>query len=176
MRRNSLLFILIFMVVAAGAILLLTTPMRAQFERSEGPLAAYNLTRGYRHWYHVRSVVVYDKTSPLFADFAGLHDVYVNEPGYKPLRTEGKFPDGAVFVFDLFDLEAQPGSYAPGDRKALAVMAKDSKNHPDTGGWAFYLFDGGNPSRQVVTDAKTQCFSCHEQARITDSVFSKWIP
>lgn len=139
-------------------------------------LAAYDLTKGYRHWYHVRSMVVYDKTSPMFDDFAGLHDVYVNELGYKPLRTGGKYPDGTVFVFDLFDLDAQPGSYAPGKRKGLAVMAKDSKGHADTGGWAFYLFDEGNPSRQMVKDAKTECFSCHEQQRTTDSIFSKWIP
>jgi len=176
MRRWSLLSIFIFTAIAAGTILLSAARSRAQLERGEGRQAEYDLTKGYRHWYHVRSMAVYDKTSPLFDDFAGLHDVYVNEPGYKPLRTGGKFPDGTVFVFDLFDLDSQPGSYAPGNRKALAVMAKDSKNHADTGGWAFYLFDQGNPSKQVVKDAKTECFSCHEQQHGTDSIFSKWIP
>jgi len=171
--RRQVSFVLLLWGVSLAAAAVFTARSHAQVG---GNLAAYDLTKGYRHWYHVRSMVVYDKTSPMFDDFAGLHDVYVNEPGYKPLRTGGKYPDGTVFVFDLFDLNAQPGSYEPGKRKALAVMAKDSKTHPDTGGWAFYLFDEGNPSKQMVKDAKTECYSCHEQNRGTDGVSSKWIP
>ncbi|HTV58211.1 MAG TPA: cytochrome P460 family protein [Verrucomicrobiae bacterium] len=170
MRRNIILGVLL---MAMGTGLILAARALAQ---PQDRLAEFNLTRGYRHWYHVRSMVVYDKSSPMFSDFPGLHDVYVNELGYKPLRTGGKYPDGTVFVFDLFALDAQPGSYAPGNRMALAVMAKDSKNDADTGGWAFYLFDQGNPSKQMVTDAKTQCYSCHQQQRGTDGVFSNWIP
>ena len=172
MRRRMVLTAVICGALA-GAGALLATRSHAQ---AGGRLAAFELTKGYRHWYHVRTMVVYDKTSPLFDDFAGLHDVYVSESGYKTMRTGGTYTDGTVLVFDLFDLDAQPGSYGPGKRKALAVMAKDSKGHADSGGWAFYLFDEGNPSKQMVKDGKTECWGCHAQNRGTDGVFSKWVP
>ncbi|MFZ0410968.1 MAG: cytochrome P460 family protein [Candidatus Acidiferrales bacterium] len=149
--------------------------VRAQSSATSGR-AAYDVIRGYRHWNHVRTMTVYDASSPLFADFAGIHNVYVNDVGFKTLRTGGKYADGTVFVFDLFALDGQTGAYAQGKRTALAVMVKDAKGHADTGGWSFAVYADGNPSKQIVKDAKSECFACHGEQKTTDFVFSKWVP
>ena len=63
---------------------------------------------GYRDWHHVKSMVI-DNGHPLYEAFGGIHHLYANPQavaGYKA----GKFPDGAIIVFDL--LEANSADHA----------------------------------------------------------------
>ena len=59
---------------------------------------------GYRDWHHVKSMVI-DKGHPLYEAFGGIHHLYANPKavaGYK----SGKFPDGAIIVFDLLEAKS----------------------------------------------------------------------
>ncbi|MDH4172822.1 MAG: cytochrome P460 family protein, partial [Betaproteobacteria bacterium] len=60
---------------------------------------------GYRAWTHVKSMVI-QPGHALFDAFGGVHHLYANPKALAGYR-KGKFPDGAVIVFDL--LEAQTG-------------------------------------------------------------------
>jgi hypothetical protein len=58
----------------ATLVLLSTMPLAAQSADD------IRLPSGYRHWFHVNTVVV-DKASPLFERLGGMHNVYVNSTG-----------------------------------------------------------------------------------------------
>lgn len=129
---------------------------------------------GYRKWYHVKSLVL-QSGHPLYEAFGGIHHVYANEKAKKGLQT-GTYEDGAVFVFDLLEAPVADNALAEGPRKVLAVMEKDSTRFADTGGWGFQAFGGGDRQKTIVTNAKEQCFTCHESQKDKDYVFSSWRP
>ena len=99
------------------------------------PAITYPL--GYRKWIHVKTMVIFSKENKLFSRFAGLHNVYVNDTGWKALRLGTAFPDGTIFVFDLYTIRTYQGAIEARERKFLAVMKKEAKLYPDTGGWGF---------------------------------------
>lgn len=139
--------------------------------------SAIQFPAGYRHWTHVKSMVIHDPSHPLFGAFGGIHHVYVNERGVEALRKgDGSYPDGSIFVFDLLEADLEGGAYVEGKRKVLAVMVKDSTKYSATGGWGFEAFAGGDPSQRAVKDAAKECFQCHAAQRATGYVFSKWRP
>ncbi len=130
---------------------------------------------GYRQWFHVNTMIV-DKASPLFGALGGMHNVHVNSAGEAALKKGGPYPDDTVFVTDLHDFSVVDGSYVEGALKGLAIMVKDSKKYASTGGWAFQFWQGGDPTKPVVTDATKQCFECHQPKKDHDYVYSTYIP
>jgi len=71
------------------------------------------------------------------------------------------------------------GCYVEGNKKAIAVMVKDAKKYPTTGGWGFQVWGGSDPSKPLVPDAThavTACFACHTPQKEQDYTFSTYIP
>lgn len=134
------------------------------------PAIAY--PQGYRNWIHVKSMVIFSKDNKLFDRFAGMHSVYVNEIGWKALRLGSAFPDGAIFVFDLYGTRTYQGAIEASGRKFLAVMKKNSKLYPDTGGWGFEVFQSYQ-DKGSLKDMK-ECFNCHSAQKRRDYVFSEF--
>ena len=135
---------------------------------------AISYPEGYRHWAHVKSMVIQEGHS-LYQAFGGIHHVYANDAAWKALQAHKPYPDGAMFVFDLLEASVQDHAIVEGARKVLAVMVKDSKRFPGTGGWGFQAFQGKD-HKPIVTDAAAQCFNCHQSARGQDFVFSQMRP
>jgi hypothetical protein len=126
---------------------------------------------GYRDWRHVKSMVIEDG-HPLYASFGGIHHIYANDEALKGYQS-GHFPDGAIIVFDLLEAIRADHALTEGARKVVGVMHKDAKKHPDTGGWGFEGFAGGDRLQRVVgAAAKTACFECHVARKDHDYVFS----
>lgn len=127
---------------------------------------------GYRHWHHVKSMVI-EPGHALYDSFGGIHHLYANkkaEAGYKA----GKFPDGAVIVFDLLEANAGGNAVTEGKRKIVGVMHKDAKKYPATGGWGFEGFKGDSKTERAVGgNAVTACFNCHTSEKAHDYVFSR---
>ena len=89
----------------------------------------------------------------------------------------GKFPDGAVIVFDLLEAHSADHAVTEGKRKVVGVMHRDLKKHADTGGWGFEGFAGDSATQRVVgADASTACFACHQARKPNDYVFSNYRP
>lgn len=127
---------------------------------------------GYRDWTHVKSMVIQDG-HPLYDSFGGIHHLYANEKALQGYRT-GRFPDGAVIVFDLLAAVGADNAITEGPRKVVGVMHKDSRRYASTGGWGFEGFAGDSTSERVVGDqAATACFACHEARKANDYVFSE---
>lgn len=134
------------------------------------PVIAY--PTGYRKWTHVKSMVIFGKDHKLFGQFEGLHNIYVNDIGWPSVKESRAFPDGSMFVFELFALKSSPGAIESGQRKFLAVMRKSSKLYPDTGGWGYEVFPGYQ-SAGALKEMKV-CFDCHASRKAKDYVFSDY--
>lgn len=126
---------------------------------------------GYRDWHHVKSMVI-QQGHPLYQRFGGIHHIYANKAaieGYK----KGRFPDGAVIVFDLLDAKAADNAVTEGERKVVGVMHKDAKKYKDTGGWGYEGFAKDNNSERVVgKNGASACHQCHTSQKEKDFVFS----
>ena len=130
---------------------------------------------GYRQWTHVKSMVI-EPGHALYEAFGGLHHLYANDEAMQGYR-EGRFPDGAIIVFDLLTAVAADHTVTAGARKVVGVMVKDSQRHAATGGWGFEAFVGDSRTERAVADkAADACFACHAPRRDHDYVFSEIQP
>jgi hypothetical protein len=129
----------------------------------------------YRQWTHVKSMVI-EAGHPLHAPFGGIHHLYANDAALKGYR-DGKFPDGAVIVFDLLEANAADQAITEGKRKVVGVMHRDAEKFAATGGWGFEGFAGDSTTQRVVgANAATGCFGCHQARKLNDYVFSSYRP
>ncbi len=147
------------------AILLLVSLM------ADGKDVAYPV--GYRQWTHVKSTLI-GPQHPRYSSNGGLHHFYANEKAMEGYRT-GKFPDGAVLIDDLLEIKDTGGGVTTeGERRRVAVMAKDSKRYPDTGGWGFEVFKGNESKPSLNAEGKAACNACHSERKGQDYVFSQY--
>jgi hypothetical protein len=127
--------------------------------------------KGYRDWHHVKSMVI-NPGHPLYDAFGGIHHLYANKPALKGYAS-GKFPDGAVIVFDLLDAKSANNAVTEGPRKVVGVMHKDAEKYAATGGWGFEGFKGDSRTERAVgANAAQACFACHTSQKARDYVFS----
>jgi hypothetical protein len=131
--------------------------------------------QGYRQWQHVKSMVIQDGHS-LFGAFGGIHHLYANDKAMQGYRS-GKFPDGAVIVFDLLEAPGADGAITEGKRKVVGVMHRDAKKYAATGGWGFEGFAGDSKTERAVAEkAATACYGCHTSQQQREYVFSSYRP
>lgn len=164
MKRSTIAAL--FGGVVAAALLVVSGEMAGDHHALKYP-------EGYRSWTHVKSMLIHSKDHPLFDPFGGLHHVYVNHKGLKTLKNGGKYPDGTVFVFDLFNVNNADGAYTTAERKFIGLMVKDSRKYKETGGWGWDVFKGDAKTGGNVADAAKDCFGCHASQEATDYVFSQ---
>jgi len=109
-----------------------------------------------------------------------LHVVYASPEAITDYRTDGRFPDGAVLVKEVF--QAATGQMTTGTvshaetLKGWFVMVKDSNgryagNKLWGDGWGWSWFDAANPLKTTSTDYKTDCRFCHVPAQASDWVY-----
>ena len=126
---------------------------------------------GYRDWHHVKSMVIHPG-HPLYESFGGIHHLYANAKALEGYRT-GRFPDGAVIVFDLLEAKSADHAVTEGARKIVGVMHKDAARFRDTGGWGFEGFKGDSRTERAVgRHAASACYQCHTAQKGRDYVFS----
>ena len=127
--------------------------------------------QGYRDWTHVKSMVI-QPGHPLHEAFGGIHHLYANKAAMQGYA-KGRFPDGAVIVFDLLEAKSADNAIQEGARKVVGVMQKDSKKFAATGGWGFEGFKGDSKTERAVgANAATACYQCHTSRKDNDFVFS----
>ncbi len=126
----------------------------------------------YRSWTHVKSMVILPGHS-LADPFQGIHHIYANDKALEGYKT-GKFPDGAMIVFDLLEYEEGGNAMQEGSRKLIGIMDKSSTKYADTNGWGYEGFGGDSKTKRLVKDSNANCHSCHAAASKTDYVYSKY--
>ena len=124
----------------------------------------------FREGRHVKSMVI-KPGHPLHAAVGGMHHIYGNAKamaGYK----SGRFPDGAVITFDLFEAVDKDNAVSEGAHKAVIVMAKNAKAYPATDGWGYQVFDPKTRKGSLDAKAQEDCHACHKTQKDKDYVFS----
>lgn len=118
---------------------------------------------------------------------SGFHDVFIDKKAVAEFKKTGKFPEGSIIVKELRgaktgDFTTGPGVAYPTEViKQTFVMVKDSsdkfagKNESWGKGWGWALFKGDN-AKNVSTNYKNDCFSCHIPAEKTDWVYTNLYP
>ena len=109
-----------------------------------------------------------------------LHVVYASPGTIDAYRKEGRFPDGAVLVKEVFDTttnDMTTGSVSSaGTLAGWFVMVKDGAgrfpgNKLWGDGWGWSWFDATNP-----TTLPTRLQSCHVLARQSDWIYTHGYP
>ena len=119
---------------------------------------------------HVKSMVI-NNGHPLYNAVGGMHHIHGNAKaiaGYKA----GKFANGSVITFDLFEAVDKDNAVSEGARKAVVVMAKDSKKYAATDGWGYQVFDPKTKKGSLDAKAQAECHACHVSQKDKDFVFS----
>jgi hypothetical protein len=91
------------------------------------------------------------------------------------LASWGKFGDGSIIVDEKLHAKLGDDSVWWEDGVAhVAVMRKDAKAYPDTGGWYFNFFTANDTAVGITPEqAKARCFeACHKAQEARDYVFS----
>jgi cytochrome c len=114
-----------------------------------------------------------------------LHSTFTRPEDLKEFQQNGSFPDGAVLVKEVratTNEKLTTGAAAyDANVKIWFVMIKDAKGRfPDNelwgDGWGWGLFDGKNPAKQIATNYRTDCRTCHVPVKKTDWVYTKCYP
>jgi hypothetical protein len=132
--------------------------------------AEFAYPEGFRQWDHVKSMVI-NKGHPLYDAVGGMHHIYGNPTAIKGYKA-GKFADGSVIVFDLFEAVDAGNAVSEGPRKAVVVMARDHKKFKDTNGWGYQVFDPKSKKGGLDAKAQGECHACHISQKDKDFVFS----
>ena len=161
-----------------------STEKRADaFSRYVTQDGAISLPKDYHeNFAHLGSWAVAKKADqPVFE----MHNVYAPIEDIRAYRKDGKFPDGAVLVKEITNVSSDKlttgqSSWST-DNKVWFVMIKDSKGRfPDNDlwgdGWGWALFEAKEPARNVATDYRTDCLSCHIPAKKDDWVYLRGYP
>jgi Cytochrome P460 len=114
-----------------------------------------------------------------------MHVTYASPGTAEYYRKTGKFPDGAVLVKEIFgtdhaQLTTGDAHWASGT-KVWFVKIKDEKHRfPQNAlwgdGWGWFLYKSDAPDKQVATDYKKDCLSCHVPVQSTDWTYVQGFP
>jgi hypothetical protein len=116
---------------------------------------------------HVGSLIIPDKTSPLF----GIHHFTMNKKALGAFEKGAAYPEGSVIVGSVYEVVTTPEGIINEGKKQFYTYMQKNKSAAETGGWIFAAFapDG----KKVEKDVKKDCFACHTAVKDADYVFSK---
>jgi len=168
---------LLLAVIAAGVVVVgFTAPVASHPDGQAAPLYVTEIPPGYRDWKLI-SVAHEEGNLNSFAAVLG------NDLAIKAYR-EGKrpFPDGTIIAalhYGHVPSEennrafGREQSFVPGSPTNIQFMVKDSVKYAATGGWGFAHFKDGKPADEAFMKP---CFPCHQQAKASDLVFTRYAP
>jgi hypothetical protein len=163
-------------VAAVAGVAAYIGPAYGQANGEAAPIFVKKIPPGYRDW---RLISVAHEEGNLNSIGA----VLGNDVAIKAYR-EGKlpFPDGTIIAALHYSHVAsdennkvfgQSQSFVAGPQTNIQFMVKDSKKYAATGGWGFATFKDGKPADDA--SMKT-CFPCHNRAKASDLVFTRYAP
>jgi len=165
-----------FFLLIAASLAGVFAPGTGRADEQSAPLFVTNIPPGYRDW---KLISVAHEEGSLHS----LGAVLGNDLAIKAYRA-GKypFPDGAIIAALHYShvpsdennkVFGKVQSFVPGAPTNIQFMVKDSTKYAATGGWGFAHFIDGKPGDEAFM--KT-CFPCHNQAKATDLVFTRYAP
>jgi len=163
-------------VATLTALVALIAPARGDADGDAAPIFVTEIPHGYRDWRWISSAHEAGKLNSLGA-------VLGNDVAFSAFR-DGKlpYPDGTIIAALHYrnvpsdennKVFGEAQSFVPGAPTNIQFMVKDSKKYAATGGWGFGHFADGKPGDAAFMKS---CFPCHEKAKATDLVFTRYAP
>jgi hypothetical protein len=140
--------------------------------------AALVRPEGYHSWPLVGASLGLSYTeTPQGSGPGAFHRVYINPSSYEAFGRTGTFPDGTMFVLELYAAREKTApakaGYFEGPRVGLEASVKDRRRF--SSGWAYFGFENG--ARATATALpEERCHSCHVAHAARDSVFVQFYP
>ena len=176
MRRIAVLLVVITAAVGGVAYLARAS---GQDGGETAPIFVDKIPAGYRNWTVIS--VAHEE-----GNLNSLGAILGNEVAIKAYR-EGKlpFPDGTIIAALHWRHEpseennkifGRRQSFVAGSPTNVQFMVKDSKKYASTGGWGFGHFNGRDAKKPGDAALLKTCFSCHQKAKDSDLVFTRYAP
>jgi hypothetical protein len=167
-------FLLVAIATMAGLVALIA-PAPGHADGESAPFVT-EIPQGYRDWRWISSAHEAGKLNSLGA-------LLGNDVAIKAFR-EGTlpFPDGTILAalhYRNVPSDENNKSLArsnllfPGLPRTFSLWSRDSKKYAATGGWGFGHFADGKHGDAAFMKS---CFPCHEKAKATDLVFTRYAP
>jgi hypothetical protein len=168
-------FVVIAVTVMAGLVAFVA-PARGHGAGGAAPAYVTEIPHGYRDFKWISSAHEAGNLNSLGA-------VLGNDVAFSAFR-DGKlpYPDGTIIAALHYKnvpsdennkVFGKVQSYVPGTPTNIQFMVKDSTKYAATGGWGFGHFQDGKPGDAAFMKS---CFPCHEKAKVTDLVFTRYAP
>ena len=168
-------FLLAAVAAMAGFVTLIARAPGQPDVQAAAPFVT-EMPHGYRDWRWISSAHEAGNLNSLGA-------VLGNDVAIKAYRdAKLPFPDGTIIAALHYGnvpsdennkVFGQAQSFVPGAATNIQFMVKDSKKYAATGGWGFATFVDGKPADAA---SMKSCFPCHEKAKETDLVFTRYAP
>jgi hypothetical protein len=111
------------------------------------------------------------RADPLF------DNVFVDRTAYRAFLDTGRWPDKTVMLLELRNSRSQESINVGGRFQsgvaALEAHVKDEARFP--GKWAFFRFEGSQPSGKLIPQT-ADCYSCHLEHGVVDTTFVQFYP
>jgi hypothetical protein len=167
-------FLLVAVATLVGVVAF--TGASAHADVGAGPIFVTTIPPGYRDWRFI-------SVSHEAGNLNSIGAVLGNDVAIQAYR-EGKlpFPDGTIIAALHYGhvpsaennkVFGQAQSFVPGAPTNIQFMVKDSTKYAATGGWGFATFVDGKPAPAA---SMKSCFPCHNQAKGSDLVFTRYAP
>ena len=173
MKRFS--FLLVAVAVMAGVVAIFI-PARGHADSAAAAPYVTEMPKGYREGKWISAAHEAGNLNSLGA-------LLGNDVAFNAFK-DGKlpYPDGTILVALHYKnvpsdennkIFGQVQSFVPGAPTNIQFMVKDSKKYAATGGWGFGHFQDGKPADAAFMKP---CFPCHQKAKDTDLVFTRYAP
>ena len=183
MKTATAAALTLFLCVCAS-----TWRLAAQGSATESPAftSAGQLIRpaDYRDWVFVTSGLgmTYGPAQGAAGGAPMFDNVFVTRAAYREFLRSGTWPDKTMFILEGRRAEANVsinnGGHTQGAIAFLEGAVKDVQRFKNTGGWAYFSFDG----RQGLTDTAAplaptaSCYACHANNTAVDNTFVQFYP
>jgi hypothetical protein len=166
-------FLLVAVAVMAGVVAIFI-PARGHADSAAAAPYVTEMPKGNREW---------NSSAHEAGKLNSLGALLGNDVAFNAFK-DGKlpYPDGTILVALHYKnvpsdennkIFGQVQSFVPGAPTNIQFMVKDSKKYAATGGWGFGHFQDGKPADAAFMKP---CFPCHQKAKDTDLVFTRYAP
>jgi Cytochrome P460 len=175
--NRSVLFGLVVVSLACGALLKAATPEESSSDRPQYTNSNELLKpTDYRNWVFLSSGF-----GMTYNPMAGGHDMFTNvfvpQWAYREFLGSGKWPERTMFVVEERGGDTkisinQHGHYQTTDLMGIGVEVKDSSHFPEK--WAYFNFD--QTTKSAAANPKEGCFQCHDAHAAVEHSFVQFYP
>jgi Cytochrome P460 len=182
-RIGALLGISLGLLFSVGQLPQSTQKKQAKSSESNTPQytadGRLKFPENYREWVYLSTGIDMSYGPASDMGHSMFDNVFVNPESYKAFLVTGTWPDKTMLVLEVRGAANKnainkAGHYQTPEIMGLEVHVKDETRFKESGKWAFFGFDSGEPSKMIPKEM--DCYSCHREHAAVDTTFVQFYP